>query len=179
MPNFQDPLEREMIAHARAEEIHQNSGATGFTLLKFRKTPVDQLASDGAISLIELEAAREYSGVFDDLAADLRFASPQHVFIDRQSKANNDRPPTEREQEVWKRYKDFTNHWSLRRKLHKDRTLAIFVQAVIDQRPWEHIAEDNAVSPMWAKGIVVNALRDYAKRAGWVDAETLKRWGNV
>lgn len=177
MPDFQSATERGIIATARAAEIERNSSASGCTILKFRPTPIDDLATKWEIGMIELEAAKEYSAVFESIAADLRFVSPQQMFADKQTKVTDDRPPTDTEAEVWRRYRDFTNHWSNRRKQCGDRTLPIFVAAVIDQQPWEHIAADNCVSVKKAKSTVVRALRNYALRAGWVDQDTAKRWG--
>ncbi len=160
-------LAREIVALARVTELEHNSSATGFTLLKFRRTPIDYLVSRGLIGSVELQAANEFSAVFEHITRDLRFSRIDQVFRDRQQKVLDDREDSEAETTAWRNYRDFRNHWSERKKLHNDYTMAIFVAAVIDQQPFEFIAQEYGLSVEKTRRIVIRGLRDYAKRAGW------------
>lgn len=165
----------EIKSAVQLAEKESRNGANGFTLLKFRKTPVDFLVSIGAIGPTELAAAHEFSWVFESLTSDLRFCSINQEASTRQ-KTENNRPATKRETEAWGHYKEFSNYWSARKKQHGDLTLAIMVAAVIDQMPLEAIAVDYNLSQQKARDVIIRGLRDYAVRAGWVASGDAVKW---
>ncbi len=165
-------LARAVIATARATEIERNSGATGFTLLKFRRSPVDRLVSSAQISSLELRAAFEFSSIFLDITKGCHYTDVNQMWRERQDTratpggASGAGEPTQEEIERWQRYKEFANYWSRLRK-HGDPLLSVFVSAVVDQQPLEHIAQDNGLTVKQAERMIIKGLRDYARRAGW------------
>ncbi len=163
-------MARAIIAQARVAELESATGATGYTILKFRRTPVDDLVSSGRIGPLELQAAVEVQDIFAHLTRDLGYLRADGIYRDRQHRAwVDDAPPRPEEVDAWHRYKQFMNHWSAKKKQHGDLALPILVAAVVDQRPWDHIAQEHGLSVSQTRCVVVHALRDYAARAGWAN----------
>ena len=57
-----------------------------------------------------------------------------------------------------------------------DKTLAILIDAVVDEWPLYVIEDKHGCRHGIARKAVVRGLRDYAARAGWVDATTRAQW---
>lgn len=160
---------------ARRAETQAGNGAPGLALLHFRLTPVDELVTAGQMGPVELQAAHEFSWVFDTITWDLRSCSIDDTFAQRQKSVNN-APPTSREEGAWRNYKSFANYWSDQRKRFNDPTLAVLVALVVDQRPLADVGEEFGLSEGKTKLALVRALRHYAARAGWADKTTCERW---
>ncbi len=160
---------------ARDAEKEANNGAPGLAILHFHLKPIDELVTSAVIGTIELQAAQEFSWVFDTIAWDLRISTISEEYARRQRGEDN-APATERARNAWQTYKSYCNYWSDQKKQYGDLTLAILVAAAIDQRPFATIAEDFNISPSKARTVVVRALRHYAARAGWCDKSTAIKW---
>ena len=154
-----------MIAYARAAEIEANSSATGFTLLKFRPGAIDQLITEGKVGPAEFQAAKEFSAIFTDLVLEMRCSRMSDVYRIRQRAETADIAVKEAEIRRWNRYKEFRNYWSLRKKRFKDPTLQVFVAAVIDEHTLDQIAEDTGLTRIKTQRLIIQGLRDYARRA--------------
>ncbi len=158
-------IARNIIAAVRVAEIESNSSASGFTLLKFRRGAIDELVTNGRISQRELTAAKEFSAIFTDITLELKCSKMTDIYRIRQRASSDDLAIKEEEVRRWKRYKDFRDYWSTRKKRLRDPTLQVFVAAVIDEQPLAHIAEDAGLTPHKTQGLIIRGLRDYARRA--------------
>ena len=57
-----------------------------------------------------------------------------------------------------------------------DKTLAILIDGVVDEWPLYVIEDRHGLRHGIARKAIVRGLRDYAARAGWVDATTRAQW---
>ncbi len=168
-------LERAVIATARAAELESPNGGSGYTILKLRRTPIDALVSEGKIGALEFRAAGEFSSIFEDITRGLFPEESNFAMLETGCTSYGppaplpDLPPAwqEAEEEMWRVYKSFVNYWSARRVRNHNPLLSVFVSAVVDQQPLEHIAQDNGLTVKQAERMIIKGLRDYARRAGW------------
>ncbi len=110
-------------------------------------------------------AAKEFSAIFHELTMELRCSRMTDIYRIRQRAPLDTIEAKEAEVRRWKRYREFRDYWSTRKKRFGDPTLRVFVAAVIDEQPLGHIAEDAGLSPHKTQGLIVRGLRDYARRA--------------
>lgn len=145
--------------------------ATGFTLLKFVSKPIARLVEDRDIGPAEYMAAQEFFTCFNAITGGL-WIKPQSLELRDPSYGSYESPNLIDAQQ---RYRKFVDHWSIRAKTG-DRTLAILVAAVVDERPFYIIEDDVGVRHGKARKAVIRGLRDYAARAGWVSHQMARAW---
>lgn len=126
--------------------------------ISFEVDALEALSRLRRIDGLQKRAAAEFSRVFFDITRPCGWRAT-HRFED-------ERPEPQDAAEEYGRYKAFSNHWSAKRK-RGDRTLSVFVAAVVDRQPLDHIAQDNGLTVQDVERMVVEGLQDYARRAGW------------
>jgi hypothetical protein len=146
-------------------------GGTGATILKFLPAPLARLADKQRIGSEELRAADDIATAFHAQAGALLIKPPS---LEKRDATYHGREP------AWvidavTRYKRWADEWSVRAR-RGDRTLAIVIAAVIDERAFHAIEADVGIRHGHAARIVIAALRDYAARAGWTDRSTGDAW---
>ena len=115
---------------ARKAELASGTGATGYTILKFRSSPIARLVEHHDIGPEEFWAATDIDLAFHAICGALTYKSPYNEKIDR---GYVEYIPANIIDAVT-RYKAFAGHWS-KRRAWGDRTLEIVIAAVVDQRP--------------------------------------------
>jgi hypothetical protein len=146
-------------------------GGTGGTILKFIPAPLARLADKKRIGAEEIRAADDIAVAFHAQAGALMIKPPS---LEKRDATHHGREPV-RVIDAVCRYKRWAQHWSARSR-HGDRTLAIVIAAVIDERAFHAIEADIGVRHGVAARVTIAALRDYAARAGWTDRRTADAW---
>jgi len=146
-------------------------GGTGATILKFLPAPLARLADRQRIGSEELRAADDIATAFHAQAGALLIKPPS---LEKRDATYHGR------EAAWvidavARYKRWADEWSARAR-RGDRTLAIVIAAVIDERAFHAIEADVGIRHGHAARVVIAALRDYAARAGWTDRRTGDAW---
>ena len=159
---------------ARKAELEHGSGATGYTILKFRSSPIARLVEHHDIGPEEFWAATDIDLAFHAISGALSYKSPYNEKLDR---AYVEHTPTKIINAVT-RYKAFAGHWS-KRRAWGDRTLEIVIAAVVNQRPLHLIEIELSLRHGKAKQVTIGGLRDYAARANMVPPSLARDWMNA
>lgn len=178
-----DPKERERIggyarAVAEAETTHTDgsvSGGTGQTILRLaEKKGLMRLATAGQIGREELIAADEIQTGFNALSAPASIKGASLMKVDGGG-LRDGLPWTVHVQHVVKRYTRWANHWSARAK-QGDPTYRIAMDALIAERPFSELGRKYSMGAGSSAKALVNALRDYAARAGLCTQDLAEKW---
>ena len=173
-----DKAERERVsAITRGTRIAQReskTGGTGYTILKLRQPPLGKLIDAGKLGPAEIQAAQEIEKAFNAIASRLMIRGASLEKIDRGH--GGDIPwPVQMAREV-KRFQDWSNYWSKRKKLYGDVMLEVIISVVIDQREVRNVGEDLGFGRHRIERAVIAGLRDYAARAEMVSPSEGERW---
>lgn len=169
-----DPAARVMRA-VRKAEINSDNPGTGFTILKMRAKPLTKLADDKRIGQIELQAAAEILVAFSAIASRMMCRGINFDRVDNGGGSPNTSWPARIAPAV-ARYQSFAKVWTQRANDHKDSTLAILIDAIVDERWLRTIANDQGRRVENVEKAIIGGLRDYAARAGWVTGQQGERW---
>ena len=159
---------------ARKAELASATGATGYTILKFRSSPIARLVEHHDIGPEEFWAATDIDFAFYAISGALTYKSPYNEKIDR---GVSEYIPANIIDAVT-RYKAFAGHWS-KHRVWGDRTLEIVIAAVVDQRPLHLIEIELSLRHGKAKQVTIGGLRDYAARAHMVPPVLARDWMNA
>lgn len=149
-------------------------GGTGFTILKLRQKPLVRLIDDGKIGQEEIQSAEEISTAFYALTSRLACRGISFDRVDNGGGLNAPWPA--RVAHAVDRYQRFAKVWTQRNNDYCDPTLAIVVDAVIDETPLRTIAADQGYRLQRVENALVGGLRDYAARAGFVPVHQASAW---
>lgn len=162
---------RKLRKTVREAEKKSKTGATGYVLLRFIAKPIARLVDEKKIGPAEYMAAQEFFTAFNTITGGL--------WIKPQSLERRDPSYGSRESlaiiEAQHHYRRFVDYWSGRAKAG-DKTLAILVAAVVDERPFHVIEADLTIRHGKARQATIGGLRDYAARAGFVSREVAASW---
>ena len=157
----------------RIQQINIALAGTTLAEFKLQGSPIARLIDQGKVRGEELMAVQDIELAFFALTSRLLIKPMVHERVDCGGHAR-DWPI--RTAKAVGRYQAWANHWSIRAK-RGDKTLAVVIAAVVDQRPFSQIEEEYGMRKHGKAAIVVvRALRDYAARAGWVDGRQASRW---
>jgi hypothetical protein len=156
---------------ARQAELASGTGATGYTILKFRSSPIARLVENHAIGPEEFWAACDIDLAFHAICGALTYKCPYSEKIDRSYTDHY----SARVFDSVARYKAFAGHWS-KLRAWGDRTLEIVIAAVVDQRPLHLIEIELSLRHGKAKQVTIAGLRDYAARARMVPPQLAQDW---
>ena len=159
---------------ARKAELASGTGATGYTILKFRSSPIARLVEHHDIGPEEFWAATDIDLAFHAISGALTYKSPYNEKVDRAYVEHQ----TARVIDAVTRYKAFAAHWS-KVRAWGDRTLEIVIAAVVDQRPLHLIEIELSLRHGKAKQVTIAGLRDYAARTGMVPPALARDWMNA
>lgn len=150
---------------------------TGFTILKYRKKPIEILSDKGKISSIELGAADGISRAYYLIVSRLKIGG---MTLDR---VDCSRPTEEERLKRLKRdaarielYQGFANIWTKRNKDYGDPTLEIVIDAVIYEMSLNAIWSKHGYRLARIEKALIGGLRDYAARAGFVTGHQASQW---
>lgn len=146
---------------------------TGLTRLKLSPNPVARLADAKKLGPEELQAVEEINTAFSALASRLMVRGMAMERVDRSRFGDGGTGSAARAVEHYTRWAD---HWSARAKAYCDPTLEIVVAVAVDQRPVRAVAAELGFDHRKIETAVVNGLRDYAARAGFVTGSMAVRW---
>lgn len=148
---------------------------TGQTILKMRPRPIPKLVDEGKLGQTELEAAREIETAFNGLTAGL---ASRGINYDRVDCGRGDPSAAwlARNARIVARYQAFAKVWTDRNNDYGDPTLAILIDAIIDQRWMRTLANDHGCRVEKVERAIIGGLRDYAARAGFVTGHQAQRW---
>ncbi len=150
----------------RIKQARAHADVAAAMVRKLRGSPLAWLAARGGIRAEEVRAV-------DDIA--LAFLEGPPVIPPRAGVPDATRRALLGNAEAQRRYREFARYWSHRAKLG-DPTLSIVIAIVVDHQPFEAVEQETGVPPGKAAVAVVAGLRDYAARAGWVDARIAQQW---
>jgi hypothetical protein len=159
---------------ARKAELEHGSGGTGYTILKFRSSPIARLVEHHDIGPEEFWAATDIDLAFNAISGALTYKCPYSEKIDRGYVEHQ----TARVIDSVGRYKAFAGHWS-KLRVWGDKTLEIVIAAVVDQRPLHLIEIELSLRHGKAKQVTIGGLRDYAARAHMVPPVLARDWMNA
>lgn len=169
------------IKHMAAEAARQSgTGATGFTLLKMRASPLARLIDSKAridghqVGPEELAAAQDIATAFQAIAGALMIRPQTLERVDRSHRGFEPMAVTDAKA----RYKAWADHWSVLAK-RGDRTLAVVIAVVVDERALSVIEADLGIRHGRARRALVRGLRDYAVRAGWIKGAVAEAWASA
>ena len=143
------------------------------TAIRLRGTPMALLLDRGDAGGEELEAAQEIERAFMAITKGANLKAPS---FEKRDPTYNAMDWGLKTIQAVRNYQTWANHWSIRRNKYHDYTLECVISAVIDQRPIRTIADDIGFHHTRIAKAVINGLRDYAARAGWVDHVTAGKW---
>jgi hypothetical protein len=178
MNRMSDPhgvVKRETDRLQRIKTINAalGSGDNALTSIRLRGSPMALLIDKGSAKAEEMMAAQEIETAFFAISGALMFKPISMEKVDRSHQAHNWSGKTSL---AVRNYQAWANHWSDRKKQFLDHTMECVIAAVIDQRPVRVIAQDLGFGHAKIANAVINGLRDYAARAGWVDGRTAGQW---
>jgi hypothetical protein len=159
---------------ARKAELASGTGATGYTILKRRSSPIERLVDEHAIGPEELWAAIDIDLAFNGISGAVGYKCPYSEKVDRAYVEHH----SARVIDSVTRYKAWAGHWSTRRGWG-DRTLEIIIAAVVDQRAFSIIEIDLGLRHGKAKAVTIAGTRDYAARARMVPPQLAQDWMNA
>ena len=154
---------------ARKAELASGTGATGYTILKFRSSPIARFVEHHDIGPEEFWAATDIDFAIYAISGALTYKCPYSEKVDG---GYVEYIPAKIIDAV-ARYKAWAAHWS-KLRAWGDKTLEIVIAAVVDQRPFDNIEIDLGLYKEKAKAVTIAGLRDYAARAHMVPPS--KRW---
>jgi len=146
-------------------------GGTPYTILKLQGSPLARLADRGRVGGEELRAADDIALAFFAISGGLMI---RPRMMERRDRSYDGYEPGYLI-DAQARYRAFADHWSRRAKLG-DPMLEIVIAVVVDERPFSTIEHDVGIRHGKAADAAVAGLRDYAARAGWVDARLGHQW---
>jgi hypothetical protein len=166
------PLTAGRIVHiVREVERSSQTGGTGFTILKATSKPIRRLLDEHAIGPEEFQAVQDIERAFFAMTGALMIRPLTMERLDR-GRAGNEPVATVDSQ---RRYQAWADHWSMLAK-RGDKTLAVVIAAVIDERAFRLIEDDFGLRHGLARKVVIRGLRDYAARAGWAEHGKAALW---
>lgn len=147
-------------------------GGNGYTVLKFREPAVSRLVASGRIGGEEMRALDEIDRVYTQLCA----ASLLRGYEIRE-RGDRSMP----HEPLWfiaayARYKLWADKWSKRKYLFKDISLEVVFDILFSGKSGKEIDNEGCWKHGFATTLFVNAVRDYAAMAGWVDGATAIKW---
>ena len=175
-----DPTMREMKkALASAQRLAGDGaeiGGTPHTILKLREPTIGRLVTSGKVGTIELGVIGEIEKVYSHLCA----SQILRGYEIRERLSRSKRPePTWFFEAYHARFKPWADKWSARRKRESDPSLSIVFDIMFSDRSGKDIDGERGWRHGTALDLFVNAIRDYAAMAGWVDRNTAARWSEV
>lgn len=166
------PLKRAVRRAERMAGDGSEIGGTGFTVLKIGRSPVAWLVDQKKIGQEEVRSADEICEVYLSTFGVTMIRPPT---LERHDRSHGyDGPNWLIDAEA--RYKRFANFWSGLWKSESNPMLDILIAGVVDERSLRSIEDDHRLKHGRAAKIIAAGLRDYAARAGWVDAKTVILW---
>jgi hypothetical protein len=150
------------------------TSAPGQTIIKMRPRPIPKLVDEGKIGPEELQAAEDILLAFSALTSGLMSRGINYDRVDNGRGMNAAWPVRVAKAVV--RYQDFARLWTRRKEDYCDPTLAILIDAVVDQRWVVTIASDHGYRVKRVESAIIGGLRDYAARAGFVTGHKAQAW---
>ena len=142
------------------------NGATPFTILKRRRSPIEYLVDKKYIGGDELRAAIEIEEACRAINSALALKQPNLLRVDNGGRVEFGSP-----EYVTRQWRSFANHWG-----NSDKKLLILLYAVIDVVPFYIIEQKFSLRHGMARQIVIAMLRNYCIHAGWVDSKLVQEW---
>lgn len=145
---------------------------TGQTIIRMQASPIARLLDRKKIGGEEVRAAEEILAVFMAISGALMFKGQSMEFRDKTSGS-----PSEPAHMVdaHRRYAEYRDYWSGRAK-RGDKTLAIIIASVVDERSFRIVEQDFGLRHGKAEIATIWGLRDYAARAGWCGKRMAVEW---
>lgn len=169
------PITAGKIRHVvREAEKASGVGATGYTLLKMRVSPVAWLLNARRIGPEEYRAAQDISTAFFAKTAGVGF---KPLSMERRDPSYGREHPSQVLDAI-ANYDRWAWYWSIRAKMG-DPTLEIVIAAVVDERSLHQIDDDVRIKHGRSAKAVVCGLRDYAARSGWLEKAREREWKGV
>jgi hypothetical protein len=155
----------------RKAELASGSGATGYTILKFRSSPIARLVENHDIGPEEYWAANDISFAFHAITGAIDYKPLMSEKIDR---GVSEYIPARIIDSV-ARYRAWATHWTSIRAWG-DLTFDVVIAAVVSQLPFYVIALNWHLDRAKAKQVTIAGLRDYAARSTIVPPQQAQQW---
>ncbi len=165
-------LSHELGSKEERKHIREiNKIAVDLACIRLRGGPLSRLIDQKRIGPAEVMAAQDIDKAFTAITIGIGF---KPISLERKDCGGDSHWPVSTLDAV-KRFQGWSNFWSDRKK-RGDKSLPICIAAVVDERSFTSIEDDEGIRNGSAGNIVARMLRDYAARAGWVTGHLAAQW---